>query len=126
MYGPMTMRARTVRTWILVVGGAAVATVGVVFGPEGREAVADRADDPMHAYYRGHVPRFPGAHEFPLGTDMQLGEEPIHMSYFFTDATPARVADYYRTMWQLAGLRVSDDVTPRGGYVGTYDVEAGL
>jgi hypothetical protein len=109
-----------------LLAGAAIATLGMLSAGETPPAEADPDDGQTPAgYFAGSLPRYPGVAEYPMGTRMRVGGEDMKMAYFVTRDTPLRVGEFYARFWEGRGLRVSQEIGPNGGSVGTVDPAAG-
>ncbi len=124
--GNKTQPRGTARAIACLVLGAAIATLGMLSGGETPVAEADPDDGQTPpGYFADSLPRYPGVAEYPMGTRLRVGGEDIKMAYFVTSDTPIRVGEFYARFWEARGLRVTQDVTPHGGTVGTVDPAAG-
>ncbi len=117
--------SKLARITVIVTLAAGIAFLGLLSGGTHQGARAVDEPDPMRGHYPVSMPRYPGVKEYPLGSDLKVGDSPMKMSYFSTEDEPLQVARFYASRWKAAGHHVTEDITLQGGVVAAYDPASG-
>jgi len=118
--------SKLARITVIVTLTAGIAFLGLLSGGQHPGARAKNDVDPMKGHWPVTMPSYPGAKEFPLGAQLNLGKNPMKMSYFSTRDDPLQIAHFYVGQWTGAGYHVTEDITLAGGVVAAYDPATGV
>lgn len=114
------------RISIVVALAAGIAFLGLLGGGDHPGAQARMEEDAMQGHWPVAMPRYPGALEYPLGSKLTVGRDPMVMSYFITPDDPLAVGRFYTGKWNGAGYHVTEDISLDGGVVAAYDPASGV
>lgn len=92
------------RVAVLTCASAALVAGGVFLGA-GEPTEASAAPDAARYYSSDEIPAYPGAMEYPMGSDLAVNGAPIKLSYFQTKDSVDKVAGYYAEKFRRRGLK---------------------
>ena len=58
---------------------------------------------PDGGYFSKNFPNYPGTVVFPMGSRMEINEDPIDLGYFETKDSPKKIANYFEGVWRSKG-----------------------